>query len=288
MDSPRARPRSSWTRATASILALANWPRVDANNVGDAPDWATPEPRGRRLLRARLDLQGLHGRRRAGGRRSRPDTDFDLPPHDRGRRPRDRRGAPARLRHAHGPRDPPEVVQRRHGHDRPAARREALRPLGAPLRLRPADRRRPAGRGAAASCSPREKLLGLLDGQPADRPGPRGHADADGDRLRGDRQRRHPAPAAHGRVGRRRHGGARGPAASSPRRPRRRAARHARGRPRPGRHRRPAPRSRATCWPARPAPRRSPTRSRAATPRPTSSRRSSASRRPSSPSCWSR
>ena len=40
------------------------------------------------------------------------------------------------------------------------------------------------------------RLLGLDDGQPADRPGPLGDADADGRRLRGDRQRRHPAHAA--------------------------------------------------------------------------------------------
>ena len=75
--------------------------------------------------------------------------------------------------------------------------------LGAPLRLRPADRDRPAGRGAGHR-APARALLRLLDGQPADRPGHRGHADADGDRLRGDRQRRHPAARAHRRVGRRR------------------------------------------------------------------------------------
>ena len=46
---------------------------------------------------------------------------------------------------------------------------------------------------------PVEQVLGLLDGQPADRPGPARHAAADGQRLLGDRQRRHPAPAAHHR-----------------------------------------------------------------------------------------
>ena len=48
---------------------------------------------------------------------------------------------------------------------------------------------RPPGRGAGHR-APARALLRLLDGQPADRPGHRGHADADGDRLRGDRQRR--------------------------------------------------------------------------------------------------
>ena len=42
------------------------------------------------------------------------------------------------------------------------------------------------------------RVLGLDDGQPADRPGPLGDADADGRRLLGDRQRRHPARAAAG------------------------------------------------------------------------------------------
>ena len=88
-----------------------------------------------------------------------------------------------------------------------AGGRGALQRLGAPLRLRRADRRRPAGRGSGrgAAAGP---VLGLLDGQPADRPGRAGHADADGDRVRGDRQRRHPAPAAHRRA---RSAGARSP-----------------------------------------------------------------------------
>jgi cell division protein FtsI/penicillin-binding protein 2 len=57
--------------------------------------------------------------------------------------------------------------------------------------------RRPAGARA-------QGLLGLLDGQPADRPGRQRHADADGHRVRRDRQRRRPAPAAHRAQGQRR------------------------------------------------------------------------------------
>ena len=68
--------------------------------------------------------------------------------------------------------------------------------FGAPHRGRTAGRGN--GRGAAA-----ERILGLLDGQPADRPGRARDADADGDRLLRDRQRRHPAPAAHRRRRRR-------------------------------------------------------------------------------------
>ena len=62
-------------------------------------------------------------------------------------------------------------------------------------------------------------------------------------------------------------------------------AAHARGRARRPAAPRPAPRSRATCWAARPARRRSPT-STAATRRPSSSPRSWASRRPGGRSCW--
>ena len=71
---------------------------------------------------------------------------------------------------------------------------DPLRPLGAPLRLRQAHRRRPARR-AAGHRARRRRLLGLVDRQPADRPGPGGHADADGHGLHGDRQPRRHAPA---------------------------------------------------------------------------------------------
>ncbi len=52
---------------TGAILALANWPRVDANNVAGSPAYATPEPRDPVQLRAGLDVQGVHGGRRARG-----------------------------------------------------------------------------------------------------------------------------------------------------------------------------------------------------------------------------
>ena len=44
---------------------------------------------------------------------------------------------------------------------------------------------------------PPEPVLGVVDGQPADRAGRAGDADADGDRVLRDRQRWDPAPAAH-------------------------------------------------------------------------------------------
>ncbi len=71
----------------------------------------------------------------------------------------------------------------------------ALLPLGAAIRLRGSDRDRLPRRGAGHRPHP-VGVLGLHDRQPADRPGSLGDPDADGDRLRGDRQRRRPAPAA--------------------------------------------------------------------------------------------
>ena len=55
----------------------------------------------------------------------------------------------------------------------------AVQPVGARLRLRRAHRRRTAGRGNGRGAAA-ERILGLLDGQPADRTGRAGHADADG------------------------------------------------------------------------------------------------------------
>ena len=77
--------------------------------------------------------------------------------------------------------------------------------LGPTLRLRPPDRDRLPGRGAGHRPDA-GRVLGLLDRQPADRPGPLGDADADDGGLRRDRQRRHPADAAADRVGRRQPG----------------------------------------------------------------------------------
>ena len=82
---------------------------------------------------------------------------------------------------------------------------------------------------------PLDAVLGLVDGQPADRPGDLGHADADGPGLRRDRQRRHPARAAHRRGA---SAGGRPPcraggASSRPARPRG-CARCSRARSRPG------------------------------------------------------
>ena len=141
--------------------------------------------------------------------------------------------------------------------DRPAGRQRAVQPLDPPLRLRPPDRRPVPWRGAGDRAGA-ERILGLDDGQPADGPGALGDADADGRRLRGDRQRRHPAAAAADREDRRRTGcRAAGPPGDRRRPSPRRCARCSRAC-----SRRAAPPRRsaspATRWRARPAPRRWP------------------------------
>ena len=80
---------------SGAILALANWPRVNANALDEAPEYARAEPRDRHQLRAGLDLQGVHRRRRAGGRQGHAGHEVRHPADPPGRRPRDqgRRGA---------------------------------------------------------------------------------------------------------------------------------------------------------------------------------------------------
>ena len=72
----------------------------------------------------------------------------------------------------------------------------------AQVRLRQDDRPRLPGREPRAGAAARP-LVGLDDRQRADRPGHRGHADADGGRVRRDRERRRLGPAASRRPGRR-------------------------------------------------------------------------------------
>ena len=185
------------------LLAVANWPRVDANHVTQAPGLGAPEPRRADLLRAGLDLQGVHHGRRARGRQGHAETRSSSCPR---RSWSPTAGSARRTARAYGTLDASGIIQKSSNigtimiGQRLGA--HALRPVGAPLRLRQADRRRPARRADRHRAAALE-VLRLLDGQPADRPGRGGHADADGDRLRGDRQRRHPAPAADRQGGRR-------------------------------------------------------------------------------------
>ena len=189
-----------------------------------------------------------------------PDTEFSLAADDHGRRPRDRRVAPARLRHAHHARDPRAVLERRRDQDRPAARRRALRPLGAALRLRQPTGIDLPGRGAGHHARRSSKYSGSSMGNLPIGQGlavtPMQMATAYAAIANGGILR----PPHVVAVGRRPAGAqARGPPRDV-RGHRGVGAAHARGRARPGRHRVGRRRSRATCWRARPAPRRRRTR----------------------------
>ena len=269
------------------ILALANWPRINANEPSAAPGYAhqdravgfTYEPGStfKAITVAGALQDGIVT----------PDTSFDLPPQiqvadrtierptTRGRATLTTAGILAQSSNVGAI----TIGQRLGG--------ERFDHWVRPLRLRQADGRRPAGRGARAGAAARQ-VLGLDDGQPADRPGHRRDADADGPAY---------AAIANGGVLRtphvvrrdRRQPARRPPAGASSRAaPPAQLRDDAQGRPRARRHRLRGPRSPATSSPARPA---RPTRS---TRRPASTRsrttwpRSWASRRPRTRSCWSR
>ena len=127
--------------------------RLRPERAGRGRARAAREPRDRLHLRARLDLQGVHRRRRAGGGPG--DSGDQLPPalHASGRRPRDRGGARAPADRRDRRRDPRPVLERRRGHDRARGRRREVRRLDPPLRLRRADRRRLPRRGAGHPAS---------------------------------------------------------------------------------------------------------------------------------------
>ena len=188
---------------TGAVLALANWPQVNANDLGDA----SPEALEDRAVSfdyepgSTFKVVTVSGALQQG--LITPSTPFNIP-------------------------DQIQVADRTI-HDDTEHPEETLTTaqilarssnVGA-IKIGDARGRRTlqrAGCTASASACPTgvdlpgeepgvtlaaRTVLGLLDGQPADRPGRARDADADGERLRGDRQRRHPAPAAHRRVDRR-------------------------------------------------------------------------------------
>ena len=187
------------------------WPTGRATTPPTSQDATADELENRATglhLRARLDLQGLHRRLRARGPRG--DAAFELLPaaRDPGRRPRRsaRRMSAAAVDPDHRP-DPRPVLERRRGDDRHEGGGRRASRSGSTASAS-ADRPASTIPGEERGIVPElRRLLGLDDGQPADRPGARGDPDADGDRLRGDRQRRHPAAARPDQVGRRAAGG---------------------------------------------------------------------------------
>ncbi len=129
--------------------------------------------------------------------------DVEVPPAvlDPGRRPRDPRRREPRHGDDDGRADPLALVERRRDHARGDARPLARRELDQPVRLRQGHGRRRTGRDAGAAA---ELLVGLDDRDAPDRSRDRGHAGADGGRVRGGRERRRLAAAAPRRARRRR------------------------------------------------------------------------------------
>ena len=91
---------------TGAILALANWPRVNANDPGRSAALRQHRSGGRLQLRAGLDLQGDHRRRRAPGRPGHAEHRVQHPAGAPGRRSPDPRRREPRRRDAVGRRDP--------------------------------------------------------------------------------------------------------------------------------------------------------------------------------------
>ena len=60
---------------SGDLLAMANWPSVDANRVEDEHCWVRLKRRGRVHIRARLDLQVVHRCRRTCLQEGRPPRD---------------------------------------------------------------------------------------------------------------------------------------------------------------------------------------------------------------------
>ena len=131
-----------------AILALANWPQVNANALGDAPDYA----RQNRAIGATYEPGSTFKAFTVAGAleegKVTADTTFNLPPtikvadreigesHPVGYRTLTTREILEQSSNVGA-----VMIGQRLGADR-------FRPLGAALRLRHADRHRPAGRGA--------------------------------------------------------------------------------------------------------------------------------------------
>ena len=136
---------------SGAILALANWPRVNANALEERAGLRAPEPRDRRELRARLDLQGVHRRRRAGGRQGHAGHEVQ---HPAGPQVADREIKDAED-HGYGTMTVSEILKYSSNIGAvliaPAASSgQAVRRVDPQVGLRQADRRRPAGRGDRA------------------------------------------------------------------------------------------------------------------------------------------
>ncbi len=179
-----------------TILALANWPRVDANDRGGAPEYAAQN----RAVGFNYEPGStfkpftVAGALRGEGRHARPTSSTcrrrSTSPTARSRRRTT--AAPSTSRRREILAQSSNVGTVRIGQrlgatrfDRWVRRFGFGRTTGIEL---PGEE--------TGQVLKRRRVLRLVDGQPADRPGRVGHADAARDGLLGDRQRRDPAPAA--------------------------------------------------------------------------------------------
>ena len=179
---PRAATAVVMDPRNGELLALANWPRVDANDIGAAPASARQNRAVARSYEPGSTFKAFTVAGALEEKLIKPDHQVRPAASDPGGRPHDRGGARARRDHAQHGRDTRPVLERGLGDDRPEARQGALRQVGPPVRLRQPHRHRPPGRGRGDRAQA-QAVLRLVAGQPADRPGPRGHPAADGGRL---------------------------------------------------------------------------------------------------------
>ena len=170
---------------TGALLAVANWPQVDLNDPGAYSKPALEAAAQDRAVSFNYEpgstfkVVAVSGGLESG--LITPDTPFDIPDqiqvadrtiHDAEEHPDETLTVS---------RNPRPIEQRRGDPDRRARRRREVQRMGAQIRVRRPYRRGTAGRGNGRGAGA-ERILGLLDGEPADRPGRAGDAAADGQR----------------------------------------------------------------------------------------------------------
>ena len=134
------------------LLAMANYPRVNPNDLVASPKDGLQNRAVGSAFEPGSTFKAFTVAGALQDGKVTPETELEPAVADPGGRPDHRRGArPRRGDPDHLP-DPGPVVQRGLGHDRPEARPQALRPLGAQVRLRQAHGRLACRARAAASC----------------------------------------------------------------------------------------------------------------------------------------
>ena len=186
---------------TSKVLAMANWPPVDLHDLDQAEPARPRQPGDRVHLRARIDLQGVHRRRRPRGQDRHPGDQLLSAADDQGRRPHDRGGAreaPApkldrRLRYSRSPRT--SARSRSASSSAPSASASGSTASASATGRESSSRPRSRGSCPPTTSTPAPSIGNLPIGQGLSVTPIQMMAG-----LRGDRQRRHHAPAAAGRA----------------------------------------------------------------------------------------